>query len=364
MITIIYLLTAFYSLLIFILFLGVFLLKKPGESQNQKISIIVAARNEEQHLPELLHRLAIQNYPEDCFEIIISNDRSTDATLDILQEATSRIPNLKYVTVKEENPKMVGKKGALTLAIAAASNPILAFTDADCLPGENWLKEIDRHFQKKVDYLAGYSPLIISNPKLNRLKNLERASIFAVTAGSFGINWALTSTGRNLAYRRELYDQMGGFKEIGHIRSGDDDLMLQLMGRKIRKFNFMFAPDSFIPSFDKEDLQTQIQLESRRASKFKHYPASIKLIILDIALFYLATVVATIAAIFGNFPLTALGIILLAKVLPEFLLLLTFLHKIGKKELMKSFPLAELIYIPYFLFFGIKGTFGKYKWKN
>jgi len=364
MITILYLLTAFYSLLIFILFLGVFLLKKPGESQNQKISIIVAARNEEKHLPELLHRLAIQNYPEDCFEIIIANDRSTDKTLEILQEASSRIPNLKHVSVKQENPNMVGKKGALTLAIEIASNPILAFTDADCLPGENWLKEIDRHFQPKVDYLAGYSPLIISNPKLSNLKNLERASVFAVTAGSFGINWALTSTARNLAYRRELYDQVRGFKDIGHIRSGDDDLMLQLMGRKIRKFNFMFTPESFIPSYDKEDLQAQIQLESRRASKFKHYPSSIKLIILDIALFYAGTAIAIVSAIFGNFPLTALGLILLAKVLPEFLLLITFLHKIGKKELMKSFPLAELIYIPYFLFFGIKGTFGKYKWKN
>jgi len=364
MITILYLLTAFYSLLIFILFLGVFLLKRPGESQNQKISVIVAARNEEKHLPELLHRLAMQNYPEDCFEIIIGNDRSTDATLNILQEATSRIPNLKIVTVKEENPEMVGKKGALTLAIEASSNPILAFTDADCLPGENWLKEIDRHLQGKVDYLAGYSPLIISNPKLSRIKNLERASVFAVTAGSFGINWALTSTARNLAYRRELYNQVGGFKDIGHIRSGDDDLMLQLMGRKIRKFNFMFTPESFIPSFDKEDIKTQMQLETRRGSKFKHYPASIRLIILDIALFYTGTIIAIIAAILGLFPLATLGFILLAKILPEFLLLLTFLHKTGRKELLKSFPLAELIYVPYFLYFGIKGTFGKYKWKN
>ncbi len=363
MILTLYILSGLYAGLILTLFIGIFLLKKPGEVRHQKISVIIAARNEEKHLPELLHRLATQNYPEDCFEIIVANDRSTDNTEKILSEYSSRIANLTYVSVQDESVDLVGKKGGLTLAIATASYPILAFTDADCLPCENWLKEVDKHFYDDVDFVAGYSPLL-NNTRIGKLKNLERSSMFAVAAGSFGIHWPLTCTARNMAYRKDLYNAVEGYKGIGHIRSGDDDLMLQKMGTNIRKFNFMFSKEAEIPSFDKEDLQSQMQLESRRGSKWKYYSPSIKLIILVILSFYISIIFTLVATILGKLALPILGVIIFAKILPELLLIFTFLYKVGNKKLIMFLPIAELVYIPYFIFFGLKGTFGKYRWKN
>jgi hypothetical protein len=66
----------------------------------------------------------------------------------------------------------------------------------------------------------------------------------------------------------------------------------------------------------------------------------------------------------GKLTLDLLLILLLLKVVPEFMLISTFLIKINNFELIVWLPLAEILYIPYFLFFAIKGTWGKYKWKN
>jgi len=358
-------LATIYATVILVFWLGNLLTSsKANKSNFEKFSVIIAARNEADNLPNLLTRLAKINYPQTDFEIIIANDRSTDKTAEILQNWQNKIPNLRVVTIKKEKQELVGKKNALQAAIEISRYDILAFTDADCLPNANWLQLLNKAFTDKTDYVAGYSPLLGKNNLLYKLKNLERASIFAVTAGSFFWNWGITCTGRNLAYRKKLFQQVGGFKGIGHIRSGDDDLLLLKMRRFIHKMRFMFAPASIIPTHDNTSTQAQINLESRRASKFRYYPFDIKLLALLVFLFFMTFMVSFILFLAGKLTLDLLLILLLLKVVPEFMLISTFLIKINNFELIVWLPLAEILYIPYFLFFAIKGTWGKYKWKN
>jgi len=358
-------LAAIYAVVILHFWLGN-LFTKSGKKRsfNNKISVIIAARNEETNLPNLLSRLAKMDYPQSEFEIIIANDRSIDNTGKILQNWQNKIPNLRVVTIQQEKPELVGKKNALQAAIVIAKYDILAFTDADCLPGKNWLLNLNSYFDDKTDYVAGYSPLLGKNNLLYQLKNLERASIFAVTAGSFFWNWGITTTGRNLAYRKELFEKVNGFDKIGHIRSGDDDLMLLKMRRFIRKMRFMFAPEAIVPAHDNTSRQAQINLESRRASKFRHYPADVKLLALVVFLFFIGFTVSFILFICGKLTFNLFLLLLCLKIVPEFLLISTFLLKIKNFKLIVWFPLAEILYIPYFLFFAIKGTWGKYRWKN
>ena len=286
MLHLLYLLSFIYFGIIFSFALGVLFLKKGKNKKMNSISIIVAARNEEKFLPLLLEKIANQNYPRDKYEIVLADDRSTDRTSEIIRKFQGKYDNIKAIRIEKENIKLVGKKGALDAAIKAAKYDILTFTDADCFPSENWLREINNHFSEKTDFVAGYSPLINSPKILLMLKNLERASIFAVTAGGFAWNWGVTCTARNLAYRKDLFQKVSGFERIGHLKSGDDDLMLQKMNKHIRKMNFMFTSDSIVFSHDKENLREHADLESRRASKWKYYPFSIKLMTLIIFLYY------------------------------------------------------------------------------
>lgn len=369
LITISIALASFYFFLLTGLAIGIFLLpRRLKDPLYEGISVITAARNEEQNIRNLIDSILKQEYPKDRFELIIVSDRSTDNTEKIVRDYEGQ--NVKLFSIEEGTdtvscPYKGGKKRALALGIANARFNILVFTDADCVPDRDWLYEVDCHFGKEVDFVAGYSPLKTSKQTLlMKLKNLERLSMFAVSAGSIGWNFGMTCTGRNMAYRKELYDKVQGFRGIEDIRSGDDDLMLQRMTPHARKMSFMFTADSVVPSYESKDLAKQLDQETRRASKWRYYPITIKVITSLVFLFYLALLALITGFILRAVPLTVIIIVLVSKMVSEFILLAVFAVKMKQTAYLWLFPLAELIYVPYFIFFGLKGTFGKYRWRE
>ncbi len=361
----------FYSLLLFILTLGVIKLHNCNKKQPYKdISVIVAARNEQNNISNLIESIINQDYPQDKYELIIIDDRSTDKTVQVVSSYHNDI--IKLVSIPEKQTSNSsgqktfpnGKKKALAKGIWTAKHDILAFTDADCLPHTTWLKEINNHFTDQTDFVAGYSPLFINNNNLFiKLKNFERITIFAVSAGSIGWNYGMTCTGRNIAYRKSLYNRSGGFEGIEQIPSGDDDLMLQKMTPWIRKMNFMFNKESFVKSYDKKNFKEQLDQETRRASKWKYYPLPIKIITALVFTYYLNLLYLLIQLVAGNISLSFFLAIIIAKIIAELVLIFTFLVRIKQVNYIVFFLLAELFYIPYFLFFAVKGSIGKYKWK-
>ena len=361
---IIYIFAILYFTIIFSFFIGIVFLENSKNTRKNNISVIIAARNEEKHLPNLLNSLIAQNYPKENYEIIIVDDRSEDNTVGIIREYKSKNRNITLLQVKNESKHLLGKKGALDAGIRAAKHDILAFTDADCVPTNNWLKQINNHFTDDTDIVAGYSYVHYKNSFFKFLKNLERSSLFAVIAGSFGWNWGITITAGNMAYRKELYNKVDGFGDIGKIKSGDDVLMIQKMGKIARRMKFMFHSESIVNTCRDETTNSQIQQETRRGSKWQHYTFPVKIMTLFIFIYYLIFSFSFFGFLLAKLSLTFFIIIFILKILPEFLLLILFLARMKRLKLMWIFPIAELIYIPYFVLFGLKGTFGKYKWKE
>lgn len=361
---IILILAILYVAIIMYFFFGIFLNSKQYNTELKEFSIIVAARNEEKNIAELLQTLTNQNYPKNRYEIIIADDRSTDGTAEIVKEFQVNNSNLKLVQIKAENPEIVGKKGAISQAVKLAENPILVFTDADCLPKRNWVQEVSRHFLPEVDFVAGYSIILNKNSFFQKIKNLERSAFFAVITGAFGYNWGISATAGNMAYKKKLFEKVNGFSGISKIRSGDDDLMLHKMNAYIRKLNFMFSKDSIIFSHGCENSHQQINQETRRGSKWRYYPISIKILTLFVMVFYLFYSALFVTCCAGFVSWNLFFIITVMKIVSEFCLLTAFLKKVNQLKLMLLFPIAEIFYIPYFIFFGLKGTFGKYKWKE
>ncbi len=108
-------------------------LQRVSSGEKPQISIIVAARNEEANIGRCLQSLVQQNYPAGLFEIIITDDRSTDGTAAIVKNYQLRYPFIKLVTVNQISTGLPPKKNALNEAIKKSRFDILAFTDADCI---------------------------------------------------------------------------------------------------------------------------------------------------------------------------------------------------------------------------------------
>jgi len=94
-----------------------------------RISLLFAARDEEEKLPDALATLAQLDYPE--LEIIGVDDRSEDATGRIMDEFAAAHPRFRAIHVKELPAGWLGKPHALQQAYEASSGEWLLFTDAD-----------------------------------------------------------------------------------------------------------------------------------------------------------------------------------------------------------------------------------------
>ena len=94
-----------------------------------KLSLMFAARDEEEKLPVALSTLMQIDYPN--LEIIAVDDRSRDATAGLLDEFAATHERLQVIHIKELPAGWLGKPHALQTAYEAASGEWLLFTDAD-----------------------------------------------------------------------------------------------------------------------------------------------------------------------------------------------------------------------------------------
>ena len=99
------------------------------ETKCPRISILFAARDEEEKLPAALATLMELDYPG--LEVIAVDDRSQDATGRILDEFAAEHPRLRVVHVTQLPSGWLGKPHALQKAYEASRGEWLIFTDAD-----------------------------------------------------------------------------------------------------------------------------------------------------------------------------------------------------------------------------------------
>ncbi len=96
-----------------------------------KVSVLVAAKDEESCIETCVRSLLAQDYPN--FEVIIVNDRSCDRTGEILESlATEFKDRLRVHTITELPAGWMGKVNAMRVGVASADGAYLLFSDADC----------------------------------------------------------------------------------------------------------------------------------------------------------------------------------------------------------------------------------------
>lgn len=123
------------------------------DAECPRISLLFAARDEEEKLPAALASLAAMDYPN--LEIIAVDDRSTDATARILEEFAAVHPRFRVVHVAELPAGWLGKPHALQQAFEASSGEWLVFTDADVrFKPEVLRRSVTIAREKKLDHLT------------------------------------------------------------------------------------------------------------------------------------------------------------------------------------------------------------------
>jgi glycosyltransferase involved in cell wall biosynthesis len=108
-----------------------------------EITVIIPTYNRVDSLQQTLQALQKQTFAEHRFEVIVVNDGSTDGTEAYLNKVALTFPNFRFFNQKNAGPAAARNRG-----IYAAQGKIIAFTDDDCIPQNNWLEVIIHAFKE------------------------------------------------------------------------------------------------------------------------------------------------------------------------------------------------------------------------
>jgi len=234
-----------------------------------KISVVVAARNEEENIGYLLEDLSKQTYPSDKIQIIVVDDRSTDKTWSIINEFCNNYDNIDCVQITEPSKSMTPKKHALTKAIEQSNGEFIISTDADCRVPTTWAESMVGAFNRVTGVVVGYSKIdTFSERVFDHYQSIDYLALMSANAGTLGWGNAWTGSGQNIAYRRTDFDKINGFNPVANQISGDDFYLVQAISKvAIAKYNT--DPNSFVKTKPSDNFSKFINQRIRWASNTK-----------------------------------------------------------------------------------------------
>ena len=178
------------------------------------VSVIVAARDEEQNISACLDALAQIDYPKEQFEIIVVDDQSTDRTGEIIREHCATMTNLVPMTTSGQVDSLFGKANAVAQAIDKASGEIILTSDADCLVPVSWIKDTVKYYTKDVGCVCGFT-LLKYRSILSGMQSLDWAYLLSIASAGVGWKYPLSAVGNNMSFRKKAYDDVGGYVGVG-----------------------------------------------------------------------------------------------------------------------------------------------------
>ena len=200
------------------------------------VSIIVAARNEEEYLAQCIESLLQIQYPREKLEIIIVNDNSTDRTPEIIEQYYKTQPII-IINAIQGKGNLLGKTNAITQGIEASTGEILMFTDADCVVSPYWVNETVQFFDKNVGIVGGYT-LLKASRIFEGMQTLDWLYLFSIASAAAGWKTPLTVIGNNFSVRRSAYDATGGYRGIPFSVTEDHALVQAISAKSAFKIRF------------------------------------------------------------------------------------------------------------------------------
>ena len=330
---------------------------KPLPPNTPSASVIICAKNEDHNIVDFLPLIFEQDYPE--FEVVMVNDCSFDNTGDILNEMAKKYPNLKIVTIMENENHSHGKKVALMMGIKGATHEHLLLTDADCYPtSKDWLKIMMQQFTGETEIVIGYGAYEKQKGFVNKIIRFD-TFIIALQFLSFTMaKRTYMGTGRNLAYKKSLFFKMKGFASHYHIESGDDDLFVNEAATK-KNSRVEVSTGSHTVSRVKSTMKAWVRQKRRHVTTFKQYNfgSKFRLILLSFSqyLFY-ATFITLLILQFQ--PIIVLSVFVF-RIIVQFFVYAKSMKVLSEKDLLLYSPIIELLLLIIYPFITLSNLFIK-----
>lgn len=199
--------------------------------QNLPVTLIATLRNEESNVQRWVESIVHQSrLPQ---EIILVDAGSTDGTVESLRSCLGQCPVPAQLLVE---PGVNIARGR-NLAIANASHALIAVTDFGCMPHQDWLENLILPFEvdPEIEVVAGWYQPVGENGK--RIERRSWPRLDQVKPAEF------LPSSRSLAFRKDAWEQTGGYPEWLTLTGEDTYFALEL---KLHTHRWAFAPKAVV----------------------------------------------------------------------------------------------------------------------
>jgi chlorobactene glucosyltransferase len=212
------------------------LLDPPLREDAPLISVCIPARNEERNIGRCVEALLAQTYPS--FEVVVLDDRSMDATAEILRRSAAQNDKFRIISGSDLPPGWAGKPHALTQAAAVARGEWLCFVDADTFVTPDALAAV------YANAIETNADLFTIMTRQIMLTFWERAVLpLVMLALSVGFSPRKVNdprrkdaiaNGQFIFIKRSVYDAVGGHEALKGSIVEDKDLAVLVKGKGYR----------------------------------------------------------------------------------------------------------------------------------
>jgi cellulose synthase/poly-beta-1,6-N-acetylglucosamine synthase-like glycosyltransferase len=322
------------------------------------VSLVICSRNGLPNLKKNLSYWLSQSYP--VFEVLIVDDASTDDTDAFLEQQKAVFSHLRSIRIHPDEKTKPGKKAALAIGIASAAHPVILLTDADCIPAtDDWIKNMVAPICEQAHVVIGFSPVLPGISISSHFAAME--SIFtAMQYGSAALaGRTYMAVGRNMAYRKELFENANGFNAHTQVISGDDDLFIQsLPGNTV--YAVCHEKSSHTYSQAPESLSAFVRQKSRHISTSTSYKLQDQLRLMSFAASHIIWWLTIGTGLYFSFSWPVIFLLI------RWLIILPAWKKwsdfLGMEKLFIFFPLFDLLLFPYYLIMGFSLFSKKRSW--
>ena len=352
-----------YLLQTLFIYLGTHRLNYPKTKHLPKISILVALRDEEQTLKPCVESLLQLDYPKESFEILLINDRSSDRTPELIEELKKKSDQIKTLHIKSGIPGLSGKANAIAQGMENCSGELILVTDGDCRVPPSWAKEHAAYYQQNVGMVGGFTLLDEKNDGaalFGKIQSLDWAYLLSVGTGFMGFGIPLSVLGNNFSFRREAYEEVGGYRNMGFTIIEDFALMKTLVKKTSWKVLYPIDSKMLVYSHPMSTIIKFYRQRKRWSAGGKEVGFYGKFLMLISVMVHL---LIPISFFIFNFQLSFLA--LLGVLLADFSLLFRTIGLVRRRDLLKYFLLWEGFYFLYTILFTPVLLFPTtVKWKN
>ncbi|MBF9236156.1 glycosyltransferase [Hymenobacter sp. BT683] len=298
-----------------------------------RVSILVAARNEQASIERCLRSLAQQKYPTGRLEIIIADDHSTDATAAVIEEFIRDKPQFRLLRVRERLGCTKDKSNALAHLCRAATTNYLLFTDADMALPPDWVATMLAALEPGVGVVTGITTA--EGNLFGRLQGLDWLFGLNVIRVLAERGLPTSAIGNNMLLTRAAYESIGGLENMRFSVSEDLQIFQKVVARGWG-FRHLCEPQALGISEAQPNFSALLKQRKRWLKSASGLPWYLTGLFGMYATFY------TVLCWPGLFPLSIITGIYLAKTGFQTLFLAITLRQTGRREHVAVLLLYEL----------------------